>query len=128
MKFSKWETLSLLLAVAAVCFLGGFFARGQYEAGLLYLPEPTASVDLVPIQSAVPVPSNTPAQSGPVNINTADAETLQTLPGIGPQRAENIIVHRETYGPFPVPEALSDVPGIGPAILAGCIDFITVED
>lgn len=128
MKFSKWETLSLLLAVAAVCFLGGFFARGQYEARLLYLPESTAAVTLAPIQSAIPIPSNTPAQSGPVNINTADSETLQTLPGIGPQRAADILAHREAYGPFPVPEALSDVPGIGPATLAGCIDFITVED
>lgn len=52
-----------------------------------------------------------------VDVNTADAEQLQTLPGIGPAMAERIISHRESAGPFTALEDLAAVSGIGPARL-----------
>ena len=63
---------------------------------------------------------------GLININTANSELLQTLPGIGPARASAIISHRENHGNFSSIEGLLQVSGIGPAILSGIRDFITV--
>jgi competence protein ComEA len=57
------------------------------------------------------------AQTGPVLLNTATAEDLDTLPGIGPALAQQIIAYREARGPFISVDQLTDVPGIGPAKL-----------
>lgn len=48
-----------------------------------------------------------------VNINTATAEELQTLNGIGPKMAERIIEHRKTNGAFKSIEEIKKVRGIG---------------
>ncbi|GAA3286133.1 ComEA family DNA-binding protein [Nesterenkonia halobia] len=55
--------------------------------------------------------------AGPIDLNRADAETLQGLTGIGPALAERILEHRETAGPFESLEDLAGVRGIGPATL-----------
>ncbi len=55
------------------------------------------------------------AESAPtqlVNLNTADAETLQTLPGIGPAKAAAIIAYRVEHGPFAALQDVANVPGI----------------
>ena len=52
-----------------------------------------------------------------VNLNTADAETFKReLSGIGRTRAEAIVRHRETYGPFDSVDELLEVKGIGKAL------------
>ena len=54
------------------------------------------------------------AFAGPVDINTADAETISAeLNGIGMTKAEAIVEYREKHGPFKSPEDLSLVKGIG---------------
>ena len=54
------------------------------------------------------------ALAGPVNINTADAETISAeLDGIGLTKARAIVEYRKKYGPFKSPEDLSLVKGIG---------------
>ena len=55
---------------------------------------------------------------GTVDVNTADAETLCTLKGIGPALAAAILAERERGGPFDHPEDLLCVKGIGPKTLA----------
>lgn len=52
-----------------------------------------------------------------VDLNSAGAAELQTLPGIGPALAERIIESRSQDGPFRTPEELTRVRGIGPATL-----------
>lgn len=52
-----------------------------------------------------------------VNINTADAETLTNLKGVGIKKAEAIIAWREANGGFTSVEQLLEVKGIGVAIL-----------
>ncbi|WP_218220016.1 ComEA family DNA-binding protein [Nesterenkonia sp. Act20] len=60
-----------------------------------------------------------------INLNTADAQTLDELPGIGPALSERIIAHRETNGPFGSLEELAAVSGIGPVILADVEGLVT---
>ena len=55
--------------------------------------------------------------SGLINVNTASAEELERLPGIGPALAERIVSHRQAHGPFASLDDLTDVPGIGRAKL-----------
>lgn len=62
-----------------------------------------------------------------LNINTATAEELDTLPGIGPSKAAAIIDHRTQNGPFQTIDSLDDVPGIGPATLRDLRDLVTVD-
>jgi len=67
------------------------------------------------------------AATGLVNINTATATELQTLPGIGPARAQSIIDLRESMGGFSAIEDLLRVSGIGTAIFEGLRDMVIVN-
>ena len=64
----------------------------------------------------------------PVNINTADAEELDTLPGIGPAKAAAILEYRKSHGYFRVPEDLMKVPGIKEGTYGKLADRITVGE
>jgi competence protein ComEA len=58
------------------------------------------------------------AGAGPVNINTADAATLQReLKGVGAKRAQAIVDYRKAHGPFKSADELALVKGIGPAAI-----------
>lgn len=63
----------------------------------------------------------------PVNINTADAQTLATLEGIGEKRAEAIIEYRSKHGPFMSIEDLVKVKGIGVKTLEKNRDNMAVQ-
>ena len=62
-----------------------------------------------------------------ININTADAETLQKLPGIGPSMADRILDYRKTNGGFKTPEELMEVSGIGPKKFDKMQPFVRVK-
>lgn len=64
--------------------------------------------------------------AGLVNINTASAEELQTLPKVGPVLAASIISWREQYGGFSSVDELDQVSGIGPATLEALRPLVTV--
>lgn len=66
--------------------------------------------------------------AGTVNINTANAEVLDTLPGIGPVKAAKIIAYRESNGPFKAIVELDNVPGVGPVTLAKLTPLVTIGD
>jgi competence protein ComEA len=129
----------------AVAAAGG--ARADADLAAVNLARPLADGE----QVYIPVPGETPpaaagggaaagaagsagaagaggvgAPSGPLNLNTADAAALDTLPGIGPVLAERIVAYRTQHGPFPDVPALTDVPGIGPAILESVAELVTV--
>ena len=67
-------------------------------------------------------------QETKININTATAEELQTLYGIGPVKAQAIIDYRNENGFFHSVDELINVPGIGPKTLEKIRDEITVVD
>lgn len=61
-----------------------------------------------------------------IDLNRADADALDSLPGIGPATAEAILAYREANGPFKRSEDIQNVKGIGPAVYAKIEDAITV--
>lgn len=67
------------------------------------------------------------AEEGLVNINTADADTLCTLPGIGEAKAKSIIAYREKNGPFKSTEELTKVSGIKEGVFDKVSDLICVN-
>ncbi|HEX8151927.1 MAG TPA: helix-hairpin-helix domain-containing protein [Thermoanaerobaculia bacterium] len=56
---------------------------------------------------------STPAVSGVVNINTAEAAQLALLPRVGPKAAQRIVEYRKEHGPFRKTSDLMQVKGIG---------------
>lgn len=77
-----------------------------------------------------PVRSNSIPESTPgalVNINTAALDELQTLPGIGATRAQDIIDYRVAHGSFATIHDLEKVTGIGPATFERLKTLITVN-
>ena len=67
------------------------------------------------------------ADSQKININTASADELMDLKGIGEKKAKTIIDFRKNNGPFEQPEDLIKVPGIGPKTLEANKNRIAVE-
>ncbi|MCT9820153.1 ComEA family DNA-binding protein [Microbacterium sp. W1N] len=63
---------------------------------------------------------------GKIDLNTADATALETLPRIGPALAERILQWREQNGRFTSVDDLLSVPGIGDKMLAGLRDLVRV--
>ena len=85
-----------------------------------------------PNQSAITfAPKNQTASAKPaptrININTASAQELEKLPGIGRGFAQRIVEHREKYGPFRRPEHLIMVRGLSDKRFRALRDLVTVE-
>jgi competence protein ComEA len=81
-----------------------------------------------PAPTSTSSPQQTAAPSGnKVNINTANANQLQGLPGIGKTKAEAIIQYRTQIGGFKSCDELDNVTGIGPSTLAQVLPLCTVE-
>jgi competence protein ComEA len=91
-------------------------ADGQH----VYVPR--LGEETLPVQT-----SDLPASGSKVNINTADAATLETLPGIGPTLAQRILDFRQASGPFERIEDVMEVSGIGPGIFDQIRDLIATD-
>lgn len=117
-------------------FAPGSLVQDAIRAAGGFLPEAvTENINLAsPLHDGqqLRVPSQTgqsaiSLDAGPrIHINSASAPELERLPGIGPVLAENIVEHRQKYGPFQRPEDLLEVEGIGPSKLEAIADLIVV--
>ena len=67
-----------------------------------------------------------PGAAAVVDLNTASAAELETLPDIGPVLAGRIVAHRDSIGGFTSVEQLLDVDGIGDKTFAALYDLVTV--
>ena len=95
----------------AVPYLGGTTLTAEATQGFRVIPG---------------LATQTPAASS-ININTASAEELSTLPGIGPTIAQRIVDYRTAHGPFSHVEDIMNVAGIGPATFDNIKDAISVQ-
>ena len=71
-------------------------------------------------------PGGGAAPGAPVNLNSADAAALETLPGIGEALAARILAWREANGSFTTVDDLGNVTGIGEKTLEGLRELVTV--
>ena len=83
-------------------------------------------VGAAPAATAAPAAAPGAAPGALINLNTADAAALDTLPGVGPVTAQAILTWREENGPFRSVDDLLDVKGIGEATLAELRDLVSV--
>lgn len=123
--------ISALLAVVTALFVGftlGLFIGRNSGSGsvTVAVPEPMLTA---PTTVAATTPAETVSEetiSFPVNINTADADTLTALPGIGQVLAERILAYRQQNGPFRAIEEITNVEGIGEKKAEAILELITV--
>lgn len=114
--------------VDAVAAAGGFAPGADEDAVNLARAVSDGEQLLVPVVGEVPteVGTGAPVGDGRVNLNTADATALDTLPRIGPAMAQRIIEWREANGRFTSVDDLLAVPGIGDKMLESLRDLVTV--
>ena len=86
------------------------------------------AVVMVLLIGLVSVSSVNAAEVQKININTATAEELAQLKGIGPSHAAKIVAYREKNGPFKLPEDLMQVSGIGQKTFEANQEAIIVEE
>ena len=110
----KQNLIPPLFAAAAALFLGLalFIAYSPSE------PKPLVLRTLSQSEPGVPYR---------LDLNSATASELDSLPGIGPVLAQNILARREENGPFSSPEDLLTVDGIGQKTLDKIEPYITCE-
>ena len=85
------------------------------------------AVQLVILVGLISVIHVTAGDVEKININTASAEELAQLKGIGPSHATKIVAYREKNGPFKMPEDLMQVSGIGQKTFDTNQELIIVE-
>ena len=104
-------------------------ARRVHDEDELVIPSrqlaPPASADASP---PAPAPAAPASPEGRININTASAAELDTLPGIGPALAGRIIDDRTENGPYRTVDELARVSGISPAMVNELRPRVTVGE
>ncbi len=140
-KLLRW---GLLLCCAGFLLFGLGLYFGRTTGGTVLYQRPAAASSVAaealeapeapetpeaPEEPAAPEETETEPEgmASRVNLNTADAAALESLPGIGPALAQRIIDYRTANGPFQTTAEIQDVRGIGAGIYEKIKDSITVE-
>lgn len=140
----KAKIFALVAAFAAIAAVGVFLDRVERDRFVIETvpPDVNGADNAVSAMSALSESASvsedaedtTPDENdkdefigGKVNINTAGADVLSQLDGIGEKTAEKIIEYREEHGPFNAIEELTLVNGIGEKKLEAIKDRICAE-
>jgi competence protein ComEA len=119
----------------AVAVAGGLLGNAEQSGINLARQLADGEQLVVPVQGAAPVAgsggsavgSGSGTAGGSVDLNTANATELDTLPGVGPATAAKIIADRTANGPFRTIEDLMRVPGIGATRFESLKDLVVVR-
>ena len=123
--------LAIAITAAIVLFTSGYFfgktsSREITVTQNLSLSSSTAEQDTE--ESEYLISEESVTQDEKININTASAEELTALQGIGETLSERIVEYRETNGDFSSIEDVMNVNGIGESRFFSIKDYITVGD
>lgn len=120
--FLKKENFRLYLTVCFFLVSGIWYSHAAAKGAFL-MGEATSLEELANLP-----PAETEAKSllGKIDLNTADAEELMRLEGIGEKRAEDIVAYREEKGGFRKIEEIMEVPGIGEKVFEQIREDITI--
>ena len=103
----------------AVARAGGATRHADLTLVNLAAPLADGTQVVVPVKapagSAGAAAAGATAPAGPVHLNVATLEQLDSLPGVGPVTAQKILDYRQKHGAFSSLEELDAIPGIGPA-------------
>ncbi|HVM02968.1 MAG TPA: helix-hairpin-helix domain-containing protein [Acidimicrobiales bacterium] len=92
----------------------------------VYVPRKGESPPAATVPPAAGGGAKAATPAGPVNLNTATAEQLDALPGVGPATSRAILAYRSSHGRFRSVTELLEVPGIGPAKLEALRPLVKV--
>lgn len=106
--------LALSALIALICFMLALYPRDR------------KAPDVIALRPLVHTAMRPMPPSGPIAVNSADKQALETLPGIGPHLAELIIRARER-SPFFYPEDMKAVKGIGDKRLQQILPHINLD-
>lgn len=117
--------------VDAIAAAGGFAANAEQSGVNLARTVKDGEQIVVPVVGAVsaagqPAAAGSTGTGGLINLNSADAAALETLPRVGPAMAARIIAWREAHGGFTSVDDLRQVTGIGEKTFAEIAPLVTV--
>jgi competence protein ComEA len=117
-KLTRTEKILLAVSAAFLCLLLACYLRdsaaGRNGAAVVETQFEAAESEIAPVSTAK------------LNLNTATAEELQELPGIGEVLAQRIVDYREEHGAFQKIQEIENVNGIGEGKFSDIEDQITV--
>jgi len=99
------------------------FAMRVTDEMVLYVPHIGEEVVNVDMTASASGESN----SGKINLNKASQSELETLPGIGPVKAQAIIEYRDSSGPFKAIEDIMEISGFGQKTFEKLKEHISVN-
>lgn len=128
MKLLKKNLPVLLVTLGFLLFSAGYWAAQSR----LMNDTPYAVVERTapagPPASSEPTPTIPPLTPGSINLNTATAEELTRLPGIGEVLARRIVDYRSAHGPFSSVDGLLEVEGLGEKRVEAIRAYLILEE
>ncbi len=115
-----WRAVIFLVAIILIG--AGFWGLRRFNPAL-FLGKP----DFIAVPNKDQPQQSVEDKPTLLNINTASAEELESLSGIGPQMAKRIIQYRKEHGNFTSVDALTEVKGLGEKTLEKLKPFISAE-